>query len=117
VSGVRVSRSFGADIQVGRRGVRWPFGRFVISDEELTVRSSPTRWIRVRSASREAVGEISVYERTEIRFPILRGRRRDDVRFEDPDSPFFGVALMLPRRQQIIEDLRARGYAVTDRRS
>jgi hypothetical protein len=60
VSGVRVSRSFGADIQVGRRGVRWPFGRFVISDEELTVRSSPTRWIRVRSASREAVGEISV---------------------------------------------------------
>jgi hypothetical protein len=39
------------------------------------------------------------------------------VRFEDPDSPFFGVALMLPRRQQIIEDLRARGYAVTDRRS
>jgi hypothetical protein len=117
VSGVKASRSFGADIQVGRREVRWPFGRFVIGDGELTVRSSPSRWIRARSASREAVGEISVYERVEIRFPVLRGRRRDDLRFEDPGSPFFGVALMLPRRIRIIEDLRARGYSVTDRRS
>src|SRR5450755_4250437 len=57
------------------------------------------------------------YERVEIRFPILRGRRLDDLRFEDPGSPFFGVALVLPRRMQIIEDLRARGYSVTDRRS
>ena len=53
----------------------------------------------------------------EIRFPILRGRRLDDLRFEDPGSPFFGVALVLPRRMQIIEDLRVRGYSVTDRRS
>jgi hypothetical protein len=117
VSGVKVDRSLGADIQVGRRGVRRPFGRFRIGDEELTVRSSPTRWIRARSASREAVGEISVYERVEIRLPIPRRRRLDDLRFEDPGSPFFGVALMLPRRTQIIEDLRARGYSVTDRRS
>jgi hypothetical protein len=116
VNGVKASRSFGADIQVGRRGARWPFGRFVIGDEELTVRSSPIRWIRARSASREAAGEISVYERVEIRLPILRGRRLDDLRFEDPGSPFFGVTLMLPTRMQIIEDLRARGYAVTDRR-
>src|SRR5450755_1757419 len=50
------------------------------------------------------------YERVEIHFPILRGRRLDDLRFEDPGSPFFGVALVLPRRMQIIEDLRARGY-------
>jgi hypothetical protein len=117
VSGINASRSFVADIQVGRRGVRWPFGRFVIGDEELTVRSSPARWIRARSASRQAVGNISVYERVEIRIPILRGRRLDDLRFEDPGSPFFGVSLMLPRRTQIIEDLRARGYSVTDRRS
>jgi hypothetical protein len=88
-----------------------------MGDEELTMRSSPTGWIRARSASREAVGEISVYERTEIRFSILRGRRLDDLRFEDPESPFSGVSLMLPRRTQIIEDLRARGYSVTDRRS
>ena len=53
----------------------------------------------------------------EIRFPILRGRRLDDLRLEDPGSPFFGVALVLSRRMQIIEDLRARGYSVTGRRS
>jgi hypothetical protein len=117
VSEVRASRSVGADVQVGRRGVKWPFGRFVISDEELTVRSSPTRWIRVRSASKNAVGEISFYERVEIYLPILHWRRLDNLRFEDPDSPFFGVSLMLPRRTRIIEELRARGYSVIDRRS
>jgi hypothetical protein len=111
------SRSVGADIQVGRRGVRRPFGRFVIGNQELTVRSSPTRWIRARSASRDAVGEISFYERVEIHLPILHWRRLDNLRFEDPESAFFGVSLMLPRRKQIIEELRARGYSVTDRRA
>jgi hypothetical protein len=117
VSEVRASRSVGADVQVGRRGVEWPFGRFVIGDEELTVRSSLTRWIRVRSASKNAVGEISFYERVEIYLPILHWHRLDNLRFEDPDSPFFGVSLMLPRRTRIIEELRARGYSVIDRRS
>jgi hypothetical protein len=71
----------------------------------------------VRSASRAAVGEISVYQRIEIRLPIFRWRRLAILRFEDPDSPFSGVSVGLPRRSQIIEDLRARGYSVTDRRS
>jgi hypothetical protein len=116
VSEVGATRSVGADIRVGRRGVGWPFGRFVIGNEELTVRSSPALWIRARSASRGAVGGISVYERVDIQLPILYWRRLDNLRFEDPDSPFFGVSLMLPRRTRIIEELRARGDTVTDRR-
>ena len=116
MSEIGASRSVGAGIQVGRRGVGWPFGRFVIGSEELTVRSSLARWIRARSASRGAVGEISVYERVDIQLPILRWRRLDNLRFEDPDSPFFGVSVMLPRRTRIIEELCAHGYTVIDRR-
>jgi len=47
---------------------------------------------------------------------VLRWQRLDILNFEDPGSPFAGLTLTLARRKRIVEELRARGYSVTDRR-
>ncbi|HYZ57874.1 MAG TPA: hypothetical protein VE733_30835 [Streptosporangiaceae bacterium] len=114
------SRSFRTEIHIDQgagRGwqVSWPFGRFVIGGDELTVRSSFFRWIVDRSASKDAVGEISVCDHLRINLPLFYWRRLAVVRFEDPTSALFGVSLVLPRRTQAIDELRARGFSVTDR--
>lgn len=103
-----------ADLTVGRRGVRWPYGRFVVGDHELTVRASLTGWwIRERSVSKDAVGEISVSSRIVVHLPVLRWRRVEVVRF-GPGSAFADVRLRVPRRRRIADELRGRGYSVTD---
>ena len=102
------------DLTVGRRGVRWPYGRFVVGDHELTVRASLTGWwIRERSVSKDAVGEISVSSRIVVHLPVLRWRRVEVVRF-GPGSAFADVRLTVPRRRRIADELRGRGYSVTD---
>jgi hypothetical protein len=114
--------SFRAEIHIdqgaGRgRSVGWPFGRLVISNDRIIVRSSLGRWIPERSASREAAGGVSVDNRLQVDFPVFRWRRRTVLRFENPASALFGISLMLPRRTQAIDQLRARGFEVTDRRT
>jgi len=121
VGEARSSRSFCVDISIdwgprSRRGARWWIGRFIVGDERLTVHSALIPWIPARSAGRDEVGEISVGWYLHIYLPIFHWRRLQVVYFEDPASAFFGVSLQLPRRKRIIEELRARGYSVTDKR-
>ena len=74
------------DQAAGRRDVSRTVGRLVVDEHELAVRSALTQWIPARSVSRDAVGEISVVRRIEIRLPILRGRQVEVVTF-DPTQP------------------------------
>jgi hypothetical protein len=105
---------FRLDLTVGRRGVaRW-YGRLVVDDRELAVRSAVTRWIPARPVSKDAVGEISVGRRIEIHLPILRWRRMEIVSF-DPSSAFADVSIKLSPRKHIVEVLRAWGYSVIER--
>jgi hypothetical protein len=119
-SAVAASRSFRVEINIDQgagRGkiVGAAFGTFVVGNDELTVRSSHSRWLPERSVSREAVGEISVRDRLKIHLPVFHWRRLLVVRFEDPTSAFFGISLLLPRRTQAIDELRACGFSATDR--
>jgi hypothetical protein len=106
----------GVLVRTGDRGMSWPMARLIVGRRELTVRSALERWIPTQSASREAVGEILVDGTIKVTLPVLRWRRLDILRFEDPGSPFAGVTLTLARRKRIVEELRSRGYSVTDRR-
>jgi hypothetical protein len=101
------------DLTVGRRAVTWPFGRLVVDDRELTVRSAATRWIPALSVGKDAVGEISATWRIEIHLPILHWRRVDVLSFE-PSSPFADVSIKLSPRKRIVDVLRARGYVVIE---
>jgi hypothetical protein len=95
--------------------VRWPFGRLVVGDHELTVRSSLAGWwIPQRSVSKDAVCEISVSSRIVVHLPVLRWRRVEVVRF-GPGSAFADVWLTVPRRRRIVDELRGRGHSVADR--
>lgn len=113
-------RSFRAWIQVesgagrGRSGSGW----FVVGDQGLGVRPSPLIrwWIPERSAGKDAVGDISVDQLLRVSLPVISWRRRETVRFENPQCPLSGVLIELSRRARVAEELRARGYAVTDRR-
>lgn len=114
--------SFRAEIHVGQGPGRgwsagWPFGRLVISDGEITIGSSLIRWIPERSAGTDTAGEISVSDRLLISLPVFGWRRQAVLGFEDPASPLAGVSLMLPGRTGAIDELRASGFAVTDRRA
>jgi hypothetical protein len=104
------------DLTAGRRGVRWPLGRFVVADEELAVRSpAATRWwIPERSVSKDVVGEILVSRRIVVHLPVLRWRRIDVVEFR-PGSALADVRLGVPWRRRVAAELRGRGYSVTDR--
>jgi len=103
------------DLTAGRRVVRWPLGTLVVGDHELTV-SSPLAgwWIPERSVSKDAVGEISVFRRIVVHLPVLRWHRVDVLRF-GPGSAFADVRLRVPQRRRIADELRGRGYSVTDR--
>jgi hypothetical protein len=98
----------------GRRGARWPHGRFIVGDQQLAVRSSPTWWIPERSVSKDAVGEISVSSKIVAHLPVLHWRRVEVVRFA-PGSVFADVWLRVPRHRRVADELRGRGYSVTDR--
>jgi len=104
------------ELTVGRRTAGRPFGRLVVDDRELAVRSAPTRWIPARSVSRDAVGEISVQKRIMIHLPAGPWRRVEVVSF-DPASSFADVSVTLSARRHIVDVLRARGYSVTDQRA
>ncbi len=101
------TKTFGVEVHAGRKVAGWPFGRLSISNEELTIRSSPLRWIRARSASRDAVGQISVH----------RWGPLDILKFADASSAFSSVVLVLPVcPTRIVKELREHGYTVTERR-
>jgi hypothetical protein len=104
------------DLTAGRRGVGRPFGRLVVDEHELAVRSALTRWIPVRSVSKDAVGDIWVVRRIEIHLPIVRWRKVEVVRF-DPTGPFADVSIKLSPSKGIVDVLRARGYSVIDQRT
>jgi hypothetical protein len=59
---------------------------------------------------------MTVATRLHIEFPAMHWQRLEIVRFTNPASPFYGVLVMLGRRDRILEGLRARGYAVRDDR-
>lgn len=102
------------DLTVGRRGVSWWLGRLVIDEHELVVRSLLPRWIPARSVPRQILGDISVTRHVKITVPLLHWRQVEIVQFR-PDGPFGDVQLRFPRRKQIADVLRARGYLVTGR--
>jgi len=102
------------DLTAGHRGVRWPLGRFTVGDQQLAVHASPAWWIPERSVSKDAVGEISVSRMIVVHLPDLRWRRVEVVRF-GPGSAFADVQIRVPRRRRIVDELRGRGYSVTDR--
>jgi hypothetical protein len=102
------------DLKVGRRSVNWWLGRIVVDEHELVVRSLLPWWIPDRSASRQAAGDISVSSIVYVHLPVLHWRRIDVVGF-GADGPLGDVSLQFPRRKQIAEVLRARGYSVTSR--
>jgi hypothetical protein len=95
------------EAHVGRKVAGWPFGRLDIDDEDLTVRSSPLPWIRPRSASKQSIGNISLYRRWSL----------DHLGFADSADALSKVRLALPvRSKRIVNELRSRGYPVIDRR-
>jgi hypothetical protein len=99
-----------ADLTAGRKGARWPLGRFVIGDQELAVRSWLTGWwIPERSVSKAAVGEISVSWMIVVHLPVLRWRRVKVVGF-GPGSTFADVWLS----SRVGDELRRHGYSVVD---
>jgi hypothetical protein len=104
------------DLTAGRRSVTRPLGRLTVDDQELTVRSAATVWIPPRSVSKDAVGEISVVRRIEIKLPVLHWRRVEVVSFEQ-NSPLADVTIKLSPRQRIVDMLRAQGYRVIDDRT
>jgi hypothetical protein len=112
-TGSSLRSEFRVDLTVGRRGVARPFGRLAVSDRELVVRSVVPRWMPARSVSKDAIGEISVARRIEIRLPLLRWRRLEIVSF-DPSSPFADVSMKVSSHKHLVEVLRARGYSVNE---
>lgn len=71
------------------------------------MRSSPLPWIRPRSASKQAIGDISLYRRWAL----------DHLRFADSAGALSGVRLELPiRSKSILGELSSRGYSVIDQR-
>jgi hypothetical protein len=101
-------------VQSGRRSTGWPLAKLIVSSQELTVWSALNRWIPTQSASKDAVGEILLDRRLHVTLPLLRWQRLDVLTF-DPGSPFGGLTATLARRTRIAEELRCRGYTVTDR--
>jgi hypothetical protein len=101
-------------VQSGRRSTGWPLAKLIVGGQELTVWSALNRWIPTQSASKDAVGDILLDRRLHVTLPVLRWRRLDILTF-DPDSPFGGLTITLARRARIAEELRCRGYTVTDR--
>lgn len=115
---VGAGRSFRAGIYIdhgpGRRRFAGPaFGRLVIADDKIIVRSVVLRWIPERSDGKADIGEIAVVDRIELHLPVPYWRRKVLVSFKNPGSALFGVALKLPRTTQAIDELRARGFSVT----
>jgi hypothetical protein len=102
------------DLTAGRRGARWPHGRLIVGDQQLAVRSSPAWWIPERSVSKDAVGVISVSSKIVVDLPVLHWRHVEVVRF-GPGSAFADVRIRVPRRRRIVDELRGRGYSLTDR--
>jgi hypothetical protein len=111
-------RSFLAQIRIeSGPGSPWEVpGRFIVSDQALTVRPWPRRWIPERSATKDAVDGILVNQALHITLPIITWHRRDTVRFENPECPLSGLLLELRRRVHIVDVLRDYGYSVTDKR-
>jgi hypothetical protein len=96
-----------------RRGAGPSAGRFIVADDALGVRTAYVRWIPEQSASKAEVGRITVREILHVELPILHWRRRDVVRFGECTSELAAVSVTLSRRRKIVDQLRARGYAVT----
>ena len=96
--------------------VGWPAAQFMIGDDVLTARSlAMPRRIPAFSVSKDAVGDIAVDHHVRVFLPMLHWHRWIQVTFEQAATNFAGVKVMLPRRTKAIDELRARGYSVTDR--
>jgi hypothetical protein len=101
----RPEKSFRVEVHAGWKVAGWPFGKLDIDDEQLTVRSSPLPWIRPRSASREAIGEICL----RTMWPVYV------LRFAESAGALAGVRVVLALRpNRILRELGSRGYSVID---
>jgi hypothetical protein len=101
-------RSFAVEAYVGRKISGWPLGRFDVGADGLRVRL-PFPWFVTRSAGRDAIASISA-ARTVSGIWCLR--------FEDSGQFLADARVHLPvGAQRIIDELRHRGYTVTDRKS
>jgi hypothetical protein len=85
-------------------GSPWPFGRFHICDETITVRSM----FREKSCPRSEITDIS----------LERLGPQNQLLFEDAAGKMAGVAVVLAVRVKgVVDELRRRGYPVVDRRA
>jgi len=101
------SRTFLVEAHVGRVIAGWPFGRFDIGDDELTVRSWLIPLFRPRSVPRSTITEVAVCRR------LFMHR----VRITDSAGACADISLALAGSAgPIIGELQRRGYPVADRR-
>jgi len=117
-----ITRSYrAAEIQFPNKwAVRWPFCHFVIGDDQLTVRAWPASWIPACSIRKDAVGDITVDNHVHVILnvlpPMLHWRRSIRIAFGRPATAFTTISVKLPLHTDAVDDLRARGYQVIDRR-
>jgi hypothetical protein len=101
------SRTFIVGVWVGRRIVSWPFGRLDINDDSLGVRSRPAFQLRGREAVKGSVQTISIKRRSGTTLLKIR----------DSGDAFSSVIVQMPLGSaKIVDELRRRGYPVTDER-
>jgi hypothetical protein len=101
-------RSFAVEAHAGRKIAGWPLGRFDVGAEGLRVRLG-FPWFVARSAGQDAVTSVSVTR-------VVTGVWC--LRVEDSGQRLADVHVHLPvRAQRIIDQLRQRGYTVTDRKT
>ena len=100
--------SFAVEAYAGRKIAGWPLGRFDIGAEGLRVRLG-FPWFAARSAGQDAITSVSVTRNFGSIWCL---------RFEDSGQCLADVHVHMPfRAQRIIDELRQRGYAVTDRKT
>lgn len=93
--------------RIGHRFVGWPFGRLDISDDALVLRSWPALGSSPRSAQKPTVMKVSVN----------RSLQRVLLTIEDSGGVFENIKVEVPYKiEQLMAELRNRGYFVIDQR-